>query len=133
MEIKAGMAGSDPHLLLPTRHPSQFIVWAASMVPKAAADRLLTFYNLTCIIISIQSLDGWRDGSVVDSTNCSSRGLGFHFRYPHSGLQPSVTPVPWGSGVFWNVRALHIHRQDLNTRKIKIEKKNSVPFKTFGW
>lgn len=67
MEIKAGMAGSDPHLLLPTRHPSQFIVWAASMVPKAAADRLLTFYNSPFLFLPLNSpiYPFLRNGGVV--------------------------------------------------------------------
>lgn len=34
----------------------------------------------------------WRDGSAVESTCCSCRRLGF--QYPHSGLQPPVSPVP---------------------------------------
>ena len=37
---------------------------------------------------------GCRDGSVVKSTDCSSRGPGFNSQQPHGSLQPSVTPVP---------------------------------------
>jgi hypothetical protein len=38
---------------------------------------------------------GWRDGSVVESTGCSSRGLGFNSQHPLRGsLQLYVTPVP---------------------------------------
>ena len=33
---------------------------------------------------------GWRDGSVVKSTDCSSRGPEFNFQQPHGGSQPSV-------------------------------------------
>jgi len=33
---------------------------------------------------------GWRDGSVVKSTDCSSRGLEFKSQQPHGGSQPSV-------------------------------------------
>jgi hypothetical protein len=33
---------------------------------------------------------GWRDGSVVKSTDCSSRGLKFNSQQPHGGSQPSV-------------------------------------------
>jgi hypothetical protein len=33
---------------------------------------------------------GWRDGSVAKSTDCSSRGSGFNSQYP----QLPVTPVP---------------------------------------
>jgi len=43
---------------------------------------------------------GWRDGSVVKSTDCSSRGLEFNSQQPHGGSQPSVM----GSGaLFWCV------------------------------
>ena len=35
-------------------------------------------------------LVGWRDGSVVKSTNCSSRGPEFKSQHPHGGSQPSV-------------------------------------------
>ena len=33
---------------------------------------------------------GWRDGSVVKSTDCSSRGSEFNSQHPYGGLQPSV-------------------------------------------
>jgi hypothetical protein len=33
---------------------------------------------------------GWRDGSVVKSTDCSSRGPEFNSQQPHGGSQPSV-------------------------------------------
>jgi len=33
---------------------------------------------------------GWRDGSVVKSTDCSSRGPEFNSQKPHGGSQPSV-------------------------------------------
>jgi hypothetical protein len=33
---------------------------------------------------------GWRDGSAVKSTDCSSRGLEFKSQQPHGGSQPSV-------------------------------------------
>jgi hypothetical protein len=33
---------------------------------------------------------GWRDGSVVKSTICSSRGPVFNSQQPHDGSQPSV-------------------------------------------
>jgi hypothetical protein len=34
---------------------------------------------------------GWRDGSVVKSTDCSSKGPEFKSQQPHGGSQPSVT------------------------------------------
>jgi hypothetical protein len=33
---------------------------------------------------------GWRDGSAVKSTDCSSRGPEFNSQQPHGSLQPSV-------------------------------------------
>jgi hypothetical protein len=33
---------------------------------------------------------GWRDGSEVKSTNCSSEGPEFKSQKPHGGSQPSV-------------------------------------------
>jgi hypothetical protein len=35
----------------------------------------------------------WRDGSVVKSTICSSRGPKFKSQQPHGGSQPSVTEL----------------------------------------
>jgi hypothetical protein len=42
----------------------------------------------------------WRDGSVVENTDCSSRGPEFSSQQPHGGSQPSVKwdPMP-SSGV----------------------------------
>lgn len=37
---------------------------------------------------------GWKSGSVFKTTGCSYRGLGFGSLYPHSILQPLITPVP---------------------------------------
>jgi hypothetical protein len=41
---------------------------------------------------------GWRDGSVVKSTDCSSRGPEFKSQQPHGGSQPSVMG---SDGLFW--------------------------------
>ena len=57
--------------------------------------------------------EGWRDGSAVKSTDCSSRGLEFKSYQPHGGSQSSVM----GSGaLFWHQLYTHI-----NT-KIKLKK-----------
>ena len=37
---------------------------------------------------------GWRDGSEVKSTDCSSRRPRFNSQHPHGSSQLSVTPVP---------------------------------------
>jgi hypothetical protein len=43
-------------------------------------------------------IPGWRDGSVVKSTVCSSEGPEFKSQLPHGGSQPSVTePMPSSS------------------------------------
>jgi hypothetical protein len=45
---------------------------------------------------------GWRDGSAIKSTDCSSRGLEFKFQQPHGGSQPSVMrsdALSWPAGV----------------------------------
>jgi len=43
---------------------------------------------------------GWRDGSVVRSTDCSSRGPEFKSQQPHGGSQPSVMG---SDALFWCV------------------------------
>jgi hypothetical protein len=41
--------------------------------------------------------EGWRDGSAVENTDCSSRGPEFNSQQPHGGSRPSVT----GSGALF--------------------------------
>jgi hypothetical protein len=43
---------------------------------------------------------GWRDGSVVKSTDCFSRGPQFKSQQPHGGSQPSVMGSDTSSGVW---------------------------------
>jgi hypothetical protein len=43
---------------------------------------------------------GWRDGSVVKSKDCSSRGPEFSSQQPHGGSQPSVMG---SDALFWCV------------------------------
>jgi hypothetical protein len=42
---------------------------------------------------------GWRDGSAVKSTDCSSEGPEFKSQQPHGGSQPSVMRSDASSGV----------------------------------
>jgi hypothetical protein len=42
---------------------------------------------------------GWRDGSVVMSTDCSSKGSEFNSQQPHGDSQPSVMGSNALSGV----------------------------------
>jgi hypothetical protein len=44
------------------------------------------------------TLTGWRDGSEVKSTGCSSRGPEFSSQQPHGGSQPSVMR---SGALFW--------------------------------
>jgi hypothetical protein len=46
----------------------------------------------------IRKSGGWRDGSVVKSTDCSSRGPEFKSQKPHGGSQPSVMR---SDALFW--------------------------------
>ena len=39
------------------------------------------------------TLQDWRDGSVVKSTDCSSEGPEFKPQQPYSGSQPSVNKI----------------------------------------
>ena len=43
---------------------------------------------------------GWRDGSVVKSTDCSSEGPEFKSQQPHGGSKPSVMR---SDSFFWSV------------------------------
>ena len=43
---------------------------------------------------------GWRDGSMVKSTDCSSKGSEFKSQQPHGGSQP---PVMKSDALFWSV------------------------------
>ena len=53
---------------------------------------LLGCFVLLCTTHPIKDANywGWRDGSVVKSTDCSSRGPEFNSQQPHGGSQPSV-------------------------------------------
>jgi hypothetical protein len=43
---------------------------------------------------------GWRNGSEVERTDCSSRGLEFKSQQPHGGSQPSIMG---SDALFWHV------------------------------
>ena len=46
------------------------------------------------LILKSYIIGGWGDGSVVKSTDCSSRGPGFDSQHPHCGSHTYVTPHP---------------------------------------
>jgi hypothetical protein len=52
------------------------------------------------MFINIKVDLGWRDGSVVKSTEYSSRGSEFKSQQPHGGSQPSVMR---SNDLFWCV------------------------------
>jgi hypothetical protein len=51
-------------------------------------------------ILKLRYLGGWRDGSAVKSTDCSSKGPEFKSQQPHGGSQPSITR---SDALFWSV------------------------------
>jgi hypothetical protein len=64
------------------------------------ANRLLMMKATLYITIYLSNeKEGWRDGSVVKSTDCSSRGPEFNSQQPHGGSQPSVMGSVPSSGV----------------------------------
>jgi hypothetical protein len=56
--------------------------------------------NIELIMFKKREGGGWRDGSSVKSTDCSSRGPEFNSQQPHGGSQPSVTGL---DALFWYV------------------------------
>ena len=60
---------------------------------------------------------GWRDGSQVKSTDCSSRGSEFNSQQPQGGSQPSVMR---SYAFFWCVCRQH---QCTHINKINLKKK----------
>jgi hypothetical protein len=51
-------------------------------------------------VLVLRQNPGWRDGSVIKSTDCSSRGPEFNSQQPHGGSQPSVMR---SDALFWCV------------------------------
>jgi hypothetical protein len=69
------------------------------------------WWNKITLHFGFKGLLGWRDGSVVKSTDCSSRGPELNSQQPHGGSQPSVM----GSDtLFWCVwrqlQCTHMHK-----------------------
>jgi hypothetical protein len=61
---------------------------------------------------------GWRHGSVVKSTDCSSGGPEFKFQKPHGGSKPSVTRP---DSLFWYLKTATVYLHIIN--KINLKKK----------
>jgi len=70
-----------------------------SWLDRVAEAASLEFQRQQIKSIKCENWD-WRDGSVVKSTDCSSRGPEFNSQQPHGGLQPSVMG---SDALFWCV------------------------------
>jgi hypothetical protein len=68
--------------------------WLTELKPLRG-DRLYPLFNF-----KNQDSGGWRDGSVVKSIVCSSRGPEFNSQQPHGGSQPSLMR---SDALFWCV------------------------------
>jgi hypothetical protein len=65
---------------------------------------------------------GWRDGSAVKNTGCSSKGPGFNSQHPRGSSHLPVTPVPG------DLMPSHrqTRRQNTNAHKVKINYKKET-------
>jgi hypothetical protein len=68
-----------------------------------------------------ESSGGWRDGSAVKSTDCSSEGPEFKSQQPHEGSQPSVMRSDALSGVSEDSYSVVIYNKYINLKKRKME------------
>jgi hypothetical protein len=59
-------------------------------------------------------VEGWRHGSVVKSTDCSSRGPEFKSQQPHGGSQPSVTRP---DSLLWCLKTATVYLHIINKNK----------------
>ena len=69
---------------------------SSSSTPCKKSERLSL--NLDFLICIKDFGLGWRDGSAVKSTDCSSRSPEFNSQQPHGGSQPSVMG---SDALFW--------------------------------
>ena len=58
---------------------------------------------------------GWRDGSAVKGTDCSSRGPEFNFQQPHSGSQPSAVESDYADRLL--IRINYVNKYNKNPPK----------------
>ena len=67
---------------------------------------------------------GWRDGSAVKSTDCSSRALEFNFQQLHGGSQPLIMG---SNAFFWCVRRQlqYTHIKKKQQQSLEIYLKNT--------
>jgi hypothetical protein len=72
-------------------------------MPSGSMEKLLKktyLYIFSISPIKKKKFRGWRDGSAVKSTDCSSKGPEFNSQQPHSGSQLSVMG---SDALFWCV------------------------------
>jgi hypothetical protein len=55
---------------------------------------------ISVVCSKVKTLSGWRDGSAVKSTDCSSENPEFKSQQPRGGSQPSITR---SDALFWSV------------------------------
>lgn len=55
-----------------------------------------------------------RDCSVVRSTSCSYRGIGFSCHHPHGGSQPHIPPI-LGYALSWPLKTPNTHMMHIHT------------------
>jgi hypothetical protein len=60
----------------------------------------------TIVNANLKNNKGWRDGSAVKNTDCSSEGPEFNSQQPHDGSQPSLTR---SDSLFWTA-TVYLHR-----------------------
>lgn len=97
-EDQVASQGMTQHVML---HP--FTYSSLQQSPKACVSQALVFIpecldedsiSHRCLRVKDTGKFVWRDGSAVQSTDCSSRGSGFNPQQLHGGLLTSVTPGP---------------------------------------
>jgi hypothetical protein len=87
----AGIEGlchySQPTLLIDCGRPQTFHAALRNSIPGSST---LPFSQIINNTTTNKIVIGWRNGSVVKSTDCSSRGPKFNSQQPHGVSQPSV-------------------------------------------
>jgi hypothetical protein len=73
-------------------------LWIAECIVEVYILKFVMVYFCSKSWLEI-GLEGWRDGSAVKSTDCSSEGCEFKSQQPHGGSQPSVMRSGASSGV----------------------------------
>jgi hypothetical protein len=67
------------------------LLWLTACSPSRDSFTLIHCYYYCYFSCQVKfHCGGWRDGSEVESSDCSSRGPEFKSQQPHGGSQPSV-------------------------------------------